>query len=462
MRTTLVVLLMLLSSLPSFAAQAPAAAPAGPLVEDPAADVAVDAVFAQEPAPEQATHGIDLRSLTVSEDHASFRFAVQVTDLKKGTDAAGEDGQAMDIMFRHGKREFELFMEHESLSGASEYTYGYLYARDNATNGWSVVQYLDGVEIDDKAETLAAVVPREALADARGAAPFPGRTFEGFSVHSRNLFGFFADLTDDMPDKGEAPGVYAVQLGIRQEGDARLSSDEPFRASNGEATTFLFKAKGKNIGEERDTYHLRVVGAPAGWSVMLPETVLDLASDADGEFPVVATVPFNHAHGTAASFVVEMLSDTDPRTVGRIEMGVRYLAIPQPAGHHDTLYFHSRAYDQLSQAFGTLNSGNEGVVFMDAAEQLDGDAGISIGPQDQSLDTIGGLPYAGYGWCVPLDPILQMGLDFKVAEKGHVAVPVHTTAPLDGAFLKATLYVTPPDSPNYYGYCYLNDAKVLG
>ena len=463
MRALLVALLLALSALPALPAAAQEAAPAAvPLAEDAAGDVRLDAQATSQGAPPQISQSLDLRSLVVTEDPGSFTFTVQVADMKTGSDAAGHDGEDFTVTFTHAKRDFQLRMVHQTLEGASDQSYGYLESRDNATQPWNIVQYVDTVAVDAKAETVSATVPRDALADARGAAPFPGRFLQGFSVHSSNLLTFYADMADDMPDNGVAPGQVAIKYGIRQEGDARLSSDDPFRASNGEATTFLFKAQGLNIGDANDTYHLRVKEVPPGWSVILPQTFLEIAAGGSVEFPVVVEVPFNHAHGTTASFIVEMASGLDARSIGRIAMGVRYLAIPQPAGHHDTLWFHSRAADQVSQALGTVFQGNSGAPYMDAMETLEGDANAALPPQSENTAIVGSTPLVGYQWCVPLDPGLQMGLDFKVGGAAHLQVPVHVTLPFNGAFLRAGLYLTPPDYPSYFG-CYIgSESKLLG
>ncbi|MCA1818645.1 MAG: hypothetical protein LC620_01100, partial [Halobacteriales archaeon] len=398
-----------------------------------------------------------------------FTFSLQVADLKLGKDGAGQDGWLDRIQFKTGGRSFQVNVV-EQLPGVIDGTSAWLEFRDADNQPWNQVWYRpNGAVLDAAAETVTVAVLRSDLADAHGASPYPGRTLDGFQVLSHNLFGgndghFLccianqgvddpAYFTDAMPDGGPASVSYSVQLGLKQEGHARLASDEPFRASNGEATTFIYRVKGVNIGDAKDTFQLRATKVPAGWNIVLPQPTLDIEAGADLEVPVVANVPFNHVHGSAASFVLEMTSNSDPGSVGRLEVGVRYLAIPQPAGHHNQLYFHSHSYGQLNAVFGQAFEGNDGYSFMNALDTFDGDEGIPLSPQGNSWD-MGNLgePEGIFSWCVALDPGLQMGLDFSVAGKGNLSVPIHATAPLNAASLTARLYLVPEDA-NRYG-CY--------
>ena len=445
------------------------------IADDVAGDVKLDANGNPQATPTPVYPGIDLKSLTVTESTLDFRFVVTVADIKTGQDDAGDDGSLIYTQFLHADRWFRITTVHEYLPGLGEFSGAGLEFRDSDSGPWNAVWFRpDAVALDAGAETYTVVVPRGDLADSKGAAPYPGRTLGQFSVQSENLLGqgnfiqafgqqvaspgrFF----DAMPDSGPAPATFAVQFGLSQDGHARLTSDEPFRASNGEATTFIFKVKGANTGSAADTFQLRATRVPSGWSVILPEPTLDLEAGADLEVPVLVTVPFNHVHGAAMSLVLEMPSTSDPGTVGRIEIGVRYLAIPQPAGHHNTIYFHSRSYGQNAAVFGTVFAGNDGAPFMNALETYDGDAGIPLSPSSSNFDVEGNQPYADWTWCVSLDPGLQMGLDFDMGgQKGHLKVPVHTVAPLDGTYLTADLLLLPAGTDPTYG-CYFGGSPIM-
>ncbi|MCA1818644.1 MAG: hypothetical protein LC620_01095, partial [Halobacteriales archaeon] len=447
------------------------APPAGPLAEDAAADVkANDAVL-----PSQLYPSLDLLALSVAEDADTFHFTVKVTDVKTGQDAASDDGQAVYVQFDHGGRSFLVSMFHFFIG--SEYNQLALSYRDGETSDWSMMWFHAGaLKSDAAAETFVADIPRGDLADAQGTAPFPGRVLSNFKVFDRDLAAdsnFIciicgqngstpARVHDEMPDTGVAPLAYPVQIGLRQTGHAFLASAEPFRASNGEATTFLFKAVGRNTGDASDRFELRATQVPKDWSVSLPVPTLQLDAGVEQEFPVLVTLPFSHVHGSVLSFVVEMTSVSDGASVGRLGMGVRFLATPQPAGHHNTLYFHSYAYTgPFSQALTPVFTGNDGYPFMNALETSDDDAGIALTPAGANTYVDGTTPYVDYSWCLRLNPGLQMGLDFLVGQTGQLSVPIHATAPLQGASLEATLYLQPADSTYRGPYaCYNADQLV--
>jgi MYXO-CTERM domain-containing protein len=430
--------------------------------EDNASDVQVVTPGGTQPAPAGARPDLDLLGLTVRETPESFVFTVSVTDVRPGDEGRGEDGAIVDVQFTHNGREFLARLVHQ-LPSVSDWVSVSLGYRDAPGAPWNRVWTRpEAAQLDGNANTYTATLPRADLADPKGAAPFPGRTLEAFSVHAWNLFGnsnigFFvvdvpnpATLVDHMPDSGAAPAKLAVQHGLHQRGHARLTSEEPFRASNGEATTFIFKAQAHNIGDEADRFQLRATRLPPGWNVILPTPTFELDGGSSLEVAVVANQPFSHTHGATASFILQMTSASDPEgqgVLGQLEMGARYLTVPQPAGHHDTVYLHSRAWNELSSAFGTVFCcGGSGYLFMNTMEQFEGDEGIPMPPQNSNPDFVNDRPVERYTWCVTLDPGLQMGLDFKPGELARLDVNVKAVDPLTDATLAAELMVVPDDN----------------
>lgn len=462
MRASWVTLLLVISTT-AFALPAQAQAE-GDLkaAEDNPADVQVVTPGGAQPAPSGTRPDLDLLGLTVRETPESFAFTVAVTDVKPGEEGRGEDGAAIDVQFTHNGREFlaRIFHQLPSVGDWVAVAFGY---RDAPDAPWNQVwTRQEAALLDGNANTYTAIIPRADLADAKGAAPFPGRTLESFNVHSRNLFGEVsinvfvveapppATVVDHMPDSGVSAAKLDVQNGLKQLGHARITSEEPFRASNGEATTFIFKAQAHNVGDEADSFQLRATRLPAGWNVILPTPTFELEGGSSLEVAVVANQPFSHTHGATASFILQMTSQSDPEgktVLGQLEMGARYLTIPQPAGHHDTVYLHSRAWNELSTAFGTVFCcGGSGYLFMNTMEMFDGDEKVAIRPQSSNTDFVNNQPVQRYTWCVALDPGLQMGLDFKPGELARLDVNVHAIDPLTDATLAAELMVVPDDS----------------
>jgi hypothetical protein len=184
--------------------------------------------------------------------------------------------------------------------------------------------------------------------------------------------------------------------------------------------------------------------------VSLPSEVIDVPGPGNVTLPVLVQTPSIHSHGTLLKFLVEGTSESDPGSVGRIELGIFYLQPPQPAGHHDTVWFHSRveARDQVAQAAGTV-AGDDGVsLFMNALEpkdepQDDGVADEGRPSGNPSLNNV--PPTTTWRWRLPLSPSLQIGLDADLTKTGSISVPLSSRGLLANAVLSGDLLFHPPD-----------------
>jgi hypothetical protein len=430
-----------------FAAQPTAAQDSAALLSDPAGDVQL-LVAGTPTAPDSAAaySGADLRSLAIAETRTEFTFTITVEDLKPAEQDSAADGISISTYFTHNGREFRLEMI-RSLPAVDATFYGYLNARDSANAEWNGL-WFTGTEVrgDVDADTLSVTIPRDMLADAEGALPFPGRSLEGIHVKAGSTFQdayisvgnpvprveWPANPSDDLPDDAAAAATYPIALGVAQSGHAFLSSQTPFRASNGEATTYILTAVAENLGDAADRFTFAVAGASSRITVVVPVQVLALEGKASHEVPVLVTVPFGHQHGDTESFILEMTSESDPGSVGRVEMGVRFLAVPQPAGHHDTLYLHGGA---TQGGVGPLL--NFRAAFMSTLEE---DPFASPGNY-YSTSQGGGPGRWTYYYYYRLHPGLQLGLDFDLARTGRLVVPVGTTEPMLGTTMAGELYV---------------------
>lgn len=434
-------------------AQVPTAGPTL-LLEDPAGDVALNAGGSPAGAVPGAVYsGADLVALTLSETRSDVTFTLTFDDLKAPDEETAPDGMRTIVLFTHNLREFQLEIGRGVTHLSTEY-FSYLSYRDDPTAVWSDIWVGFGeARPDYAADTLALSLSRDLLADADGAAPFPGRSLGEMRVSSGSQFrespifnpnngvlpavGFPVWVKDEMPEADAPAATYAIQVGVTQTGHARLSSDIPFRASNGEATTYILEAKASNLADREDTFTFGIAGASDRLTVVVPIQVLVLEAGASRDVPVLVTVPFGHQHGDAESFVLEMRSDSDPGSVGRVEMGIRFLAVPQPAGHHDTVYLHAMP---PRQQIGPLLPFREG--FMSTLEE-----DPAAAPGNHHSSGSGGIPGQWMYWFYyRLQPTLEMGLDFDLERDGRLVVPIGSATPMMGTKLFATLYLWSPEA----------------
>jgi len=429
------------------------------VLEDPAEDASFQAMGQSQPAPAAVAAAVDLVGLTVTEDEPGFLFTLAVRELPQDT-SSGEVLTRYGVTFRHHDVEYRVRVERQVLPGSAPASFTRLERYDPGQGTWFTTTVLSATE-DPSAASLSVHVPREILLDASGAEPYPGRALESFWALSMgvlrfadiDIMGTRADATvqDRMPDTGEGAVPVPVVFGIAQTGHARLESLEPFRASNGEATTFVFTVTARNIGQEEGRFDLAAPQVPSGWDVRTPGTIT-LPAGGSQDVPVVVRTPFAHAHGSRAAFVLEMTSQADPGSVGRIELGVYYPAIPQPAGHHDTLYLHSIDYgeDPLGLAFATVfgtvfGQDAQHVAYMNAAEEDGVDAGTPVGGRHCGMSTGGNDTVTSeYCWTIPLSPGLQMGLDFDLTRTGSITVPIGSVLPLPAARIHGEVYYLAP------------------
>jgi hypothetical protein len=468
-RATLLIAVLLLP-LPSTAQE-----PAGPstLLEDGTADVQAHAQGTNLAAiPGGRFAATDLVGLSLQESPTDFTFTLAVAGLSSSGETVAESAM-YDVRFAHNGVQFRL-LAFRTVLPAPE-LFASLSSLDPGNGRWTWIEQVP-VSADVGAGTLSMPVLRDLLLDRDGAAPFPGRSLTGFRVESAGLLDTTRDASislgpgvtvplpgarihDAMPDQGNGTLGWPVRFGLAQTGDARLASLVPVRASNGEATTFVFTVKATNLGPKQ-LFRLGTSGVPATWQVGLPSDVVELGAGASVDLPILVSTPFAHEHGRLQQFVLEMAGVDDPADVGRVRLGIRYVSPPQPAGHHDTVYLHSlrpEGQDPFDTAFSAL-----------FGRELSGLYFNTLAPEDDENDAR--TPVAGeldrfeagkvtYTWLVPLSPGLQLGLDFDLGRQGVVRVPVDTVLPMPGAVLSGRLVhtYTEPGPVDCEGGCELDD-----
>jgi MYXO-CTERM domain-containing protein len=444
---TLLAVLLLLPAVPTASAQE--AAPTEIATDPPG-----DSTLAVQDAPVPTAGrwaAADLQSLRVLETEENLVFQLQVDGLDVSPEAPLAESTFYTIDFLQRDRMYRVALS-RFITTEPEY-FAFAQGYDAARESWFTITFSDAVTVDPTAGTMTVPFSRSLFLDGQGNAPNPETPLVGWRVQANSNFNTddcsisigpgggapcpSVVVQDSMPDQGNATTALTLRFGITQTGLARLQSSSPVRASNGEATTFVFEVRARNYGAKEDTFHLMTSGLPAGWQVQLPTEHLRIKGNGSVLFPVLVTTPFTHEHGVLARFLLEMHSLGDPGSVGRIQLGVRYMQPPQPTGHHNRLTFHSEAPpdDPFSTAFGLAFRGAPfSGLYMNAAEKDPNDAEIEV-RGDTCGFNVNPAPVQTYCWFIPLSPALEMGLDFDLGATGKVSVPVKTLLPMPGTVL---------------------------
>ncbi|MEA3202523.1 MAG: hypothetical protein QOI63_189 [Thermoplasmata archaeon] len=446
---------------PATQASAPGAGDPVRLLEDSGSDVRL-LVGGQPQDPSGRWAAADLKALDVQETPDQVTFVLHVTSLAANPELPLAENVAYLVGFRHNDQAYRIFMDHRVVVGPSN-AYGYLQAYNPARKSYQQAGPYREVPQDLAAGTLAFTVDRDLLVDREGDAPHPevpvtdwhaeafGSTVfgspdgagRGLCITSRT------DCTqpvpyahDAMPDQGNGTAPLVLRFGIAQAGHARLFSQTPTRASNGEATTIVYQVEAVNRGGRNETFLLSASGVPAGWTVRLPATRITVPGNDSVTLPVLLSVPFAHQHGAYQHFLVELQSQADPGSTGRIQLGIRYSNPPQPAGHHNVLWLHAGQAPTVGNAVADAFLYGPSGLYMNAldTDPLDGRTDMPGYACDSQLVP----PLMSYCWSIPLRPQLELGLDFDLARKGSLSVPIQTTIPLQGATLRGHLYYYDP------------------
>lgn len=423
-----------------------------PLLTDP-----VDDVFASTPAGGASASGVrykglDLTSYAITEGDDQFTFTLGLNDLDDPGELLVHDDSVYYFGFNKGDQSY-LVQMFRALA-EQQYWWGTYLKFDPEQQGFTFIRPLVhrvDIATDFGADTIAVTLEREEILDTLGASPSPGNEITNFwaFAHLRTAEGFInlgnvggnpitvgqgVDAWDAMPDDGVGVGSYEVQLGLLQEGNAALATVAPMRASNGEASTFVFSLVAENRGATTDVFELTTGGVPSAWDVVIPDQFLTLEAGEVREIPVLVTTPFAHRHGEVETFRVEMQSQTDQGT-GRMDLGIRYHAVPQPAGHHNTLHFHSQRWGEANPLFpvtDAIGSGNGGQFYVNTLEDDANDQRVAVTANYQGYGFHNGFPQdttpqSLWQWGVWLQPGLEMGLDFDLNGVGTLSTMITST-----------------------------------
>lgn len=450
---TLVIILLTISGLPMVQAQAPPVE----VLSDGSGDV--DFTVGGTDQTDPGLYGyLDLEAAVIQEDEEGFTFTLTMETLDGPVAGQGSMAPVYSLYFTHSDTEFQVQFFSTCFFACPEPQYfAQLLMRPVGNEDWTNLanSRSQGPPTVD-GSSLVWWLPRDLLADQQGAAPFPGRELTDLWAYSKartNDFDipdfqggsaaeFPAEASDRMPDTGVSSQTVPITFGLTQSGDIVLTSDEPFRASNGEATTFLYTVNATNRGAEERLVQVRAAGLPSRWTVDFPIPTAVIGPGEHISVPVLLSTPFAHQHGGAESFVVEVFDPQSPSQVGRVELGIRYLEIPQPAGHHDTVFFHSAPWEAdnpFEEVFLTAFAAGAGQVWMNAEETDDLDSGDPVTAQSGFFSFGTDAATSRFYWVIPLSPALRLGLDGDLDGLGDIAFEVSTPVLLPGATVTAEL-----------------------
>lgn len=191
-------------------------------------------------------------------------------------------------------------------------------------------------------------------------------------------------------------------------GPLLLTPVQRSQGSNGGAGVMLFEVVADNIGIAGIDAVLQVGGLPDSWSSLVPGR-LHLDAGETRVIPLLVTRPFAHDHGSTVAFnltaeVIGVQLVTQP-------LQVHFFDVPQPAGHHPSLFLHSKEFP-----------GNGIGAWLDT---------IDPHPEDQDLpfdhwsqyDDFGAGKAHDFFW-VPQS--LGIGLDFDLARVGRLSVSLQS------------------------------------
>lgn len=294
------------------------------------------------------------------------------------------------------------------------------------------------VTVDPSAASATIEVPKTLVKSDRFLSPQVGDPLTHLVAVSQQLTGFgFAE--DRAPDEGHG-GPFVLRRGTgEQTGALLLQVAQPVRASNGESTTIVFRVRLANQADAEMVAALTAEEDNPEWTVRLPAR-LRLPAQSHVDFPVILSMNFTHQHGVTEYLRVRADSVSPPGHSSSVSLGVHWLEIPQPAGHHDRLWLHSAV--SPDSPVGSIRpppavSGQRS-LWMNPAE---------VDPRPGATDDeVGGATLfpveanTAVAWWAPLNPALQIGLDMDETRAGWFETTIRSSLSSPRATLTAFLF----------------------
>lgn len=400
------------------------------LLEDPSGDVEVSSYNNSAGAPGN-WQAVDLLAVGIIEEPEDLLFTVDIEgfpDCEGGQCANAGD---LRTYFQYGELAYYVQQGVDPLGNA----YGQLHSvQPGGVDGPAIATNLGAVK-DIEASTVTARVPRELIVDEAGTPPAKDRTLTHIITRSYSQFSlggpdFTNSGSDDMlvtrDQMGfDAPANFTFQFGgSTSSGTLYGMSPAPFRASNGGEATYRYAVELHNTGNTSTAVTMNIQGLPSGWTFARPNGTLTIEPGAQTLFNILIHTPSGHQHGGSDVFHLFVEDQSDDANWARIELGVHYLSVPQPAGHHPTLWLHTLTDGTVATAAAAFG-GDDGRIWMNTLENDPGDEQIPVVGQEGP----GGFLGQTTRWSICMIPNLRLGLDMDLERTGSLAVTLGATAP---------------------------------
>jgi hypothetical protein len=369
------------------------------------------------------TEQIDLANLEVEETPVGLLVKLSFHDPGQKTSKG-----ALSILLAHGTQTYEL-----EIRGAE----ANLYSVDPASGQRRKISDLP-LE-SNTLELISFEIPREYLLDETAAPPTIGTPISSWVVTAIEAQYGAGDVQsirvmDRMPDAGVGSD-FIFQTGELAEGGLRVYSPSPSRASNGASTSFLYPVFVENNGPSPKSVRLSLKEVPSSWDIQIAPSEFALDAGETLLIPVVVSIPFRHSHGDVE--VATLKAEASEGAEGYAETSIRihYYDIPQPTGHHDTLWIHAKASPFSGDAGDGLLWETRVQAIMNAAENDDESLEVPISGQPQSTVA------SDYRWLISLDPSLRMGLDFDLERTGLLSLELESPVPIQQGRIHGSLFL---------------------
>ena len=389
------------------------------LMTDPAGDVAIDHCNSAQ-SPSAGFEAMDLISLSLSQTPMYVRFDVETTGLDREADY---DSGNYFIQFWRGDLPYTLRMYQDNAGTGA--IMDLIWGDERSIFGPTVLQYPASVQ----GAHIVADMPKNQLRDDTGKFPVSGDLLEDLVVsaqaHGTGVYACPdqsgpAIVHDLMPDDQQGVDYVIEYGGSATSGDVEYQVLAPFRASNGESTTYAFEQDITNTAETAQTFALNAT-VPAGWSAFLPEDVVVEAGETT-RVTTYVSVPFVHTHGSTTTAQLHATSSTSEASA---EIGVHYLETAQPSGHHPLVYLHSLAALGLGSETSAAMGGGDHFLYWNTVEEDPSDHGLPL-----SARTVDGA----FVWHGCLTPALALGLHPDAALTGSFAFDLEAPVDTPGTF----------------------------
>lgn len=301
---------------------------------------------------------------------------------------------------------------------------------------------LDDAEVYQSNKSILARVSKELLADFQGASPSVGDTLMVGPVRTwpyTNSERGPGELPNDVMPDNEEPQPYVLQAGGYAIDGLLLEAVPGGRFSNGEATIHSYTLHIVNPKPTEGRLSLEASALRPGWDVVLGQRNVVVAAGGNFEVAAWVLVPFGHIHEGVTE--ARLTAKSEAQTID-VPLVVRYPEIPQPTGHHNTLWAHGLPEDLLS---GEQQIGAEG--FWSTLPDDERSTGQPMLPSDGGLS--GTTHHAG--WQFRLSPKLLLDLDVMRPRPGHAELFFRTDVPLSSVVVSMDAWVSDDSIPDSSG-----------